>query len=66
MRIGEFTIDKRKAVSQGDLIAALNPIIKGWSNYFSSVCSKRIFSRLDELLILLTNLTNTSRAIAGK
>ncbi|VEP15871.1 RNA-directed DNA polymerase [Hyella patelloides LEGE 07179] len=48
-RLGQI-IDKRKAVSQGDLIAALNPIIKGWSNYFSSVCSKRIFSRLDELL----------------
>ncbi len=43
-------IDQRKAVSQDDLIAALNPIIKGWSNYFSSVCSKKIFNRLDELV----------------
>jgi RNA-directed DNA polymerase len=43
-------IEQRKAVSQGDLIAALNPIIKGWSNYFSSVCSKRIFNKLDELV----------------
>ena len=48
-RLGQI-IDKRKAGSQGDLIAALNPIIKGWSNYFSSVCSKKIFNRLDELL----------------
>ncbi len=48
-RLGQI-IDKRKAVSQDDLIAALNPIIKGWSNYFSSVCSKKIFNRLDELV----------------
>lgn len=44
------TIDKHKAVSQADLIAVLNPIIKGWSNYFSSVCSKKIFNRLDDLV----------------
>ncbi len=43
-------IDQHKAVSQADLIAALNPIIKGWSNYFSSVCSKKIFNRLDDLV----------------
>ena len=44
------TIDKHKAASQAELIASLNPIIKGWSNYFSSVCSKRIFNRLDDLV----------------
>ena len=43
-------IDQHKALSQTDLIAALNPIIKGWSNYFSSVCSKKIFNRLDDLV----------------
>ncbi|WP_048315367.1 group II intron maturase-specific domain-containing protein [Crocosphaera watsonii] len=43
------TIDQHKARSQADLIAALNPIIKGWSNYFSSVCSKKIFNRLVQL-----------------
>ncbi len=46
----KLTIDRLKAVSQADLIAALNPIIKGWSNYFSSVCSKKIFSRIDDLV----------------
>ena len=44
------TIDRYKAATQADLISALNPIIKGWSNYFSSVCSKKIFDRLDDLV----------------
>ncbi len=46
------TIDKQKSSTQAELIADLNPIIKGWSNYFSSVCSKRIFNRLDNLVYL--------------
>ena len=44
------TIDKHKAATQAELIASLNPIIKGWSNYFCSVCSKEVFNRLDNLL----------------
>lgn len=43
-------IEEHKAVTQGALIAHLNPIIRGWSNYYSSVCSKEIFSELDDLV----------------
>lgn len=39
-----------KAVSQEAVIAKLNPIIAGWCNYYSSVCSKEEFSRQDALL----------------
>ena len=34
------------------LISRLNPLIKGWSNYYSPVASKRIYSRLDYLMYL--------------
>jgi RNA-directed DNA polymerase len=44
------TIDQHKAATQAELIAVLNPIIKGWSNYFSSACSKKVFNRLDNLV----------------
>ena len=44
------TIDQHMTATQAQLIAALNPIIKGWSNYFSSVCSKDVYSRLDDLV----------------
>ena len=36
--------------SQEMLIRELNPKISGWSNYFSSVCSKETFSKMDYLL----------------
>ncbi len=43
-------VDKYKAVSQRILISKLNPVIKGWSNYYKySVCSK-IFQKIDWLL----------------
>ena len=42
-------IDKHKGVSQEILITKLNPIIRGWCNYFStSICQKE-FSRIDWL-----------------
>ena len=43
-------IDSHKAVTQDDLIRILNPLIRGWSNYYSTVCSSRAFNRLDEAL----------------
>ncbi|NJM21566.1 MAG: group II intron reverse transcriptase/maturase [Richelia sp. RM1_1_1] len=43
------TIDANKVASQATLISRLNPIIKGWSNYYSRVCSKETFSKLDYL-----------------
>lgn len=33
--------------SQERFIDALNPVIRGWSNYFSTVCSKETFGKLD-------------------
>lgn len=35
---------------QEGLIRYLNPVIKGWSNYYSTVTSKEIFSQLDNHL----------------
>lgn len=36
--------------SQWKLIEKLNPVIRGWSNYFSAVVSKVIYAKLDHLL----------------
>jgi RNA-directed DNA polymerase len=35
---------------QRRLIAALTPVIRGWSHYFSTVCSKETFGKLDDRL----------------
>ncbi|WP_322112013.1 group II intron reverse transcriptase/maturase [Aerosakkonema funiforme] len=42
-------IDNHKTASQAALISKLSPIIRGWSNYYSTVVSKEIFSKLDML-----------------
>jgi len=44
-------IDYYHLAEQTKLIRALNPIIQGWSNYFSTVCSKKIFSKVDKTLL---------------
>ena len=43
-------IDNHKASSQHVLVAKFAPIIIGWSNYYGTVCSKEIYSKLDNLL----------------
>jgi RNA-directed DNA polymerase len=43
-------IDSHKAAPQEGLIQHLNPIIRGWGNYYSTVVSKETFSHLDVLL----------------
>jgi len=48
-RISEI-VDRHKAAPQEALISRLNPIIRGWSNYFSTVVSKETFSEQDALL----------------
>ncbi len=42
--------DVHKAAPVKALIAKLNPVIRGWSNYYSAVISKEIYSKLDNLL----------------
>lgn len=45
----EEVIDTHKTAPQAALISRLNPIIKGWSNYYSTVVSKQTFSKVDHL-----------------
>ncbi|MBD2070219.1 reverse transcriptase N-terminal domain-containing protein [Leptolyngbya sp. FACHB-671] len=40
-------IRARRPATQAQLIAHLNPVIRGWSNYYSTVCSKAVFSAMD-------------------
>jgi RNA-directed DNA polymerase len=48
-KIGEV-IESHKTAPQAALISKLNPIIRGWSNYYSTVVSKETFSKLDNLV----------------
>ena len=43
-------IDSHKTAPQAALISKLNPIISGWSNYYSTAVSKKTLSRLDSLV----------------
>jgi RNA-directed DNA polymerase len=43
-------IDTHKTAPQAALISKLNPIIRGWSNYYSTVVSKEVFSKVDNLV----------------
>ncbi len=43
-------IDTHKAAPQASLIARLNPIIRGWANYYANVVSKKVYQKMDELV----------------
>ena len=43
-------IDAHKAAPQAALIKRLNPIIRGWANYFATVISKKTYALLDDLV----------------
>jgi RNA-directed DNA polymerase len=43
-------ISHHKAMPQSVLIHQLNPIIRGWANYYSTVCSKFSYCKLDSLM----------------
>ncbi|MEL0588227.1 MAG: group II intron reverse transcriptase/maturase [Planktothrix rubescens PR222] len=43
-------IDNHKNSPQAALISKLNPIIRGWANYYSTVISKECFSKVDNLI----------------
>lgn len=46
-------IDRNKSTKPINLIAQLNPIIRGWSNYHRHVASKETFKKLDHYVFLL-------------
>lgn len=48
------TIKARKSVNTEVLIRVLNPKIRGWANYYSSVVSKKIFSYVDHHIFIAT------------
>ncbi|NEQ72065.1 MAG: group II intron reverse transcriptase/maturase [Okeania sp. SIO2C9] len=41
---------KNKTAPAKALIAKLNPVIRGWANYFSTVVSKEVFTEMDHLI----------------
>ncbi|MGC9505481.1 group II intron reverse transcriptase/maturase, partial [Baaleninema sp.] len=43
-------IDSHITAPQEALIRHLNPVIRGWSSYYSTVVSKEVFSQMDNLL----------------
>ena len=43
-------INPSKSLKQEKLIGRLNPIIRGWCNYYSSTVSKKVFEKLDYLI----------------
>jgi RNA-directed DNA polymerase len=48
-KTGEI-IKGHKSAPQEALISRLNPIIRGWSNYYSTVCSKEEYSYCDSIM----------------
>ena len=45
-------IKRLQAAPQVKVISELNPIIRGWCNYYKTVCSKNTFSKLSNLTYL--------------
>lgn len=45
-------IDTHKAAPQAALVNRLNPIIRGWANYYATVCSKDCYAKQDHLMYL--------------
>lgn len=43
-------VETHKSAPQGSLISHLNPIIRGWANYYATVVSKVIYSDIDHLM----------------
>ncbi|MGL4879479.1 MAG: reverse transcriptase domain-containing protein, partial [Waterburya sp.] len=45
-------IRTHNSAPQSALISKLNPIIRGWCNYYKTVCSKATFSKIEHLIFL--------------
>jgi RNA-directed DNA polymerase len=54
-------IKQHKTAPQSALISKLNPIIKGWSNYYSGVVSTETFVKLDYLIWQMLRAWTVSR-----
>jgi RNA-directed DNA polymerase len=48
----ERIVEEHNYLSQTQLIRKLNPIVRGWTRYYSSVVSKDAFSRLAHLMFI--------------
>jgi RNA-directed DNA polymerase len=48
-------IRTHNSAPQSALISKLNPIIRGWCNYYKTVCSKETFSKVGHLVYLRLN-----------
>lgn len=46
----KLLVDRHRSSKQVALIKDLNPVIRGWARYYSSVCSKASFSKIDYLV----------------
>jgi len=40
-------IMRNRTIDQAGLIRMINPVIRGWGNYYSAVVSKRVFQKMD-------------------
>ena len=49
-KLHEVILTRGKAFSQPELIGMLNPIMRGWGNYYRHVVSKEVFCRCDNIL----------------
>lgn len=47
-------ITKHATAKQETVISKLNPIIRGWANYYSTVCSRDTFDKLNHLIFIKT------------
>lgn len=54
-------IKQHKTAPQAVLIQKLNPIIRGWSRYYSTVVSKETFSKLDHMIWMALRAWTVSR-----
>ncbi|WP_211289638.1 hypothetical protein SPSIL_052290 [Sporomusa silvacetica DSM 10669] len=43
-------IRKHRTSNQGSLIYELNPVIRGWCNYYSTVVSKKVFAKIENVV----------------